>query len=240
MEPSAVNKMGGPERMVLEIPPVAGKRKSNKRKGSAGRPTLQELERRKAKVLEVATACFVREGYAATSLASIAARAGVATRTVREHFGDKAAIFRAVMEVQNALIPPAPEIGKNDALYDVIVRVAEYIGDVTFAPMVIDMMRLRVAESKRFPDLINSLNEAGREHFKANVQKVFDELVAHERIRDDDTAGSARMFIDLILGDAPLRIFVGWNARLQTTEQLNKKVNLFIAGRWGVAAAKQL
>ena len=235
---SAEPKLRHPTRTLEPAPLSVRPRKTSKRKNAAGRPTLVELERRKAKVLEVAQACFIREGYAATSLVDIAKGAGVATRTLTQHFGDKEALFRAVMESQSGLLPPGPEVRKKDALHDVVTRVAEYVSDVTFAPATIDMMRLAIAESKRFPDLISRLNEKGGEHFVVNVQRVFDELVLRRAIRDDDTAGSARMFIDLILGDAPLRIFVGWNARLQSIEQLNKKVSLFIAGRWGAAAVR--
>jgi len=61
-----------------------------KKPRQAGRPTLVELERRKRKVLEVATKLFVRDGYSATSLVDIAKGAGVATRTVYQHFGGQA------------------------------------------------------------------------------------------------------------------------------------------------------
>ena len=78
------------------------------RKGnSAGRPTLDELERRKAKVMKVATDLFVRQGYAATSLVDIAKQAGVATRTLYQHFGDKEAMFQSVMYARDSAAPPA-------------------------------------------------------------------------------------------------------------------------------------
>ena len=76
----------------------------------AGRPTLDELERRKSKVMQVATSLFVHDGYAATSLVDIAKGAGVATRTVYQHFGDKEAIFRHVMfapDTGAVFAPPA-------------------------------------------------------------------------------------------------------------------------------------
>ena len=42
----------------------------------AGRPTAVELERRKARVMEVATQLFVANGYAGTSLIDIARQTG--------------------------------------------------------------------------------------------------------------------------------------------------------------------
>ena len=57
--------------------------KSNrdKRAGQAGRPTASELERRKARVMEVATELFISHGYAGTSLIDIARGAAVVKRT---------------------------------------------------------------------------------------------------------------------------------------------------------------
>jgi hypothetical protein len=76
----------------------------------AGRPSLDELARRKSKVMHVATALFVKHGYAATSIVDIAKGAGVATRTVYQHFGDKEAIFRHVMFARDtaAVFSPPP------------------------------------------------------------------------------------------------------------------------------------
>ena len=84
-----------------------GKAKSKRRQANqAGRPTAVELERRKGRVMEVATALFVANGYAATSLVDIARGAGVATRTLYRHFGDKEALFREVIFARDAQYAP--------------------------------------------------------------------------------------------------------------------------------------
>jgi TetR/AcrR family transcriptional regulator, mexJK operon transcriptional repressor len=49
-------------------------------------------------MLEAARALFVQEGYELASVDAIAARAGVSKRTVYDHFGDKEAVFAAVLE----------------------------------------------------------------------------------------------------------------------------------------------
>ena len=63
----------------------------------AGRPTKADLERRKARIIEVAEAMFIEQGFAATTLEGIAREAGVATRTLYHHYGDKAALFRVIV-----------------------------------------------------------------------------------------------------------------------------------------------
>ncbi len=50
-------------------------------------------------ILAAATALFATSGWAGTTLAAIAARAGVAVETVYSGFGSKRALLRAVMDV---------------------------------------------------------------------------------------------------------------------------------------------
>jgi TetR/AcrR family transcriptional repressor of mexJK operon len=203
----------------------------------AGRPTLNELERRKLRVMHVATALFVRDGYAATSLVDIAKGAGVATRTVYQHFGDKEAIFRHVMfarETAAVMAPPAMQ--PRDSLVDIMLRAATYIVDVSLRPTTVDLMRLTIAESRRFPELTKKLTDATYSRFRANIRGIFDEVVRRGLVVDADTALSAAMFVDLILGTTPLLVYAGWQSPPPRYNQLNQKVELFIKGRFGTAA----
>jgi TetR/AcrR family transcriptional repressor of mexJK operon len=203
----------------------------------AGRPTVDELERRKHKIMQVATSLFVRDGYAGTSLVDIAKGAGVATRTVYQHFGDKESIFRHVMfarETAAVLAPPA--IGPEDTLFDIILKAANYIHDVSLRPTTVDLMRLTISESRRFPELTKKLTDATYSRFGANVKGIFDELAKRGLVNDTDTALSAAIFVDLILGTTPLLVYAGWQSPPPRHSQFNHKIELFIAGRFGAAA----
>ena len=137
----------------------------------AGRPTFGELERRKHKIMQVATSLFVRDGYAGTSLVDIAKGAGVATRTVYQHFGDKEAMFRHVMFArETAAVFAPPAIPPDDPLFDIIVRAANYILEVSLRPTTVDLMRLTISESKRFPELTKKLTDVTYSRFRTNVK----------------------------------------------------------------------
>lgn len=58
------------------------------------RPAERVLERRKA-ILDAALACFTQFGFAKTSFADIAGRAGVSRPTVYQHFPSKEAMLEA-------------------------------------------------------------------------------------------------------------------------------------------------
>jgi TetR/AcrR family transcriptional repressor of mexJK operon len=205
----------------------------------AGRPTSDELERRKLKVMHVATSLFVRNGYAATSLVDIAKDAGVATRTVYQHFGDKEAIFRHVMFArETAAVLPPPAMQPEDSVVDIMQRAANYILEVSLRPTTVDLMRLTIAESRRFPELTKKLTDATYSRFRANVKGIFDELVRRGLVVDSDTTLSAAMFVDLVLGTTPLLVYAGWQSPPPRYSQLTPKIDLFIRGRFGVTAAE--
>ncbi len=54
--------------------------------------------RKRAAILEAATAAFRDEGYETTSMDRIAELASVSKRTVYNHFGSKEALFQAVVD----------------------------------------------------------------------------------------------------------------------------------------------
>jgi TetR/AcrR family transcriptional repressor of mexJK operon len=206
----------------------------------AGRPTLVELERRKARVMEVATELFVQHGYAATSLVDIAKAAGVATRTLYQHFGDKQAIFFEVMSAREtgALFQP-PDISASENLHDGLMAIARYICDVSLRERSIDMMRLMVAESRRFPEFMRELTTKTWAQFRAYIAQMFDELAAQKLAPDLDSKVSGNLLIDLVLGTAPLLVYTGWAQVYPSKEELEAKVELFILGRFGPNVAKR-
>ena len=205
----------------------------------AGRPTLVELERRKARVMEVATRLFVLNGFAATSLVDIAKEAGVATRTVYQHFGDKEAIFFEVLAArETGEVFPHPSLTDETDLFDATMAVARYICDVSLRPRSVDLMRLTIAESRRFPNFMKKLCGKAFAYFRAEVAQMFDELSARGRAPAHDSSESAGLLVDLILGSTPLLVYAGLASSRPTDEELAVKVDLFLRGRFGISRAE--
>ena len=71
--------------------------------GLTGRP-----EKRRA-ILDAARRVFFSNGFAQTSVDTIAAQAGVSKQTIYNHFGDKRALFVAVAEAVHAEAQAATE-----------------------------------------------------------------------------------------------------------------------------------
>ncbi len=208
--------------------------KKRRHKNGAGRPNAVEIDRRKGLVLDVATDLFVNRGYAATTLVDIARGAGVATRTIYQHFGDKEAIFYEVIFARDegeALDHPSVEPG--DTLFAALERAGRYAYQVTCRKKSIGLMRLMIAESNRFPKFMKKVAISIFARFRRNIENVFEQLEAVELIPAGNHTRSAELFSDLLLGSHPIMTYTSWNAAPPTEHDLNERVELFILGRFG-------
>lgn len=210
---------------------------SGKRNGQAGRPTAFELARRKARVMEVATDLFITHGYAGTSLIDIARGAGVATRTLYQHFGDKEALFREVIFARDTAGAVAkPVVKDGDTLFEALLRTARYALEATFQPHAVGLMRLMIAESQRFPEFMRETTMSIFAHFERNIEKVFIALEAAGAIPPGDHAKSATLFDDVVQGSRPLMTYTDWRAGPPSEEELRERIEFFIRGRYGEQA----
>jgi TetR/AcrR family transcriptional regulator, mexJK operon transcriptional repressor len=214
---------------------AAGRTKgvARRKRKTAGRPTADELERRKLRVMEVATDMFVQQGYAATTLIDIALEAQVATRTLYQHFGDKEAIFREVVFARNTAKVDPPQLEEGDDLQSALNRAAHYSFEVALRPRSIGLMRLMIAESARFPELMSQLTSKIFSRFTDNVARLFEKMAARGLIPDGDHAESAEFFVDLLLGNRTVMIYFGWVNASPSQRDIEKKIDLFIKGRFG-------
>jgi AcrR family transcriptional regulator len=238
----AVNSraLGKPKAMAFRATKSTKAKVSSKPANQAGRPTAAELERRKALAITVATELFINQGYAATSLVDIAKGAGVATRTIYQHFGDKEAMFREVIfarDTEAVLQPPLVEPG--DTLFSALCRLADYAYSVTFRERSIGLMRLMIAESNRFPDFMRSIVNSIYGRFRQNIRKMFSSLEVAGLIPPGDHKRSAELFSDFVLGSSPIMTYTSWAPSAPDNADRDERIALFILGRFGQQIADQ-
>lgn len=185
----------------------------------------------------VATDMFVNRGYAATTLLDIAKKAGVATRTLYQHFGDKEAIFREVIFARDTAIVEPPVVENGDTLVSALHKAANYSFDVALRTRSVELMRLMIAESARFPELMSKVANATFSRFKANVANVFRQLADNGTIPHGDHEQSAELFVDLMLGNRTVMTYFGWVNSPPTEEDIERKLDLFINGRFSANGA---
>ncbi|WP_373079937.1 TetR/AcrR family transcriptional regulator [Zhongshania sp.] len=227
--------------MIKKVSTLATtKKKTPKRRYSQGRPTLDDLEQRKSRVLEIATALFVEQGFAETSLVEIAKHAGVATRTIYQHFGNKEDIFKIVLDQRMAETDGGlPTINEDQHLFGVLMDTAHYVCALAVGGNAIPFQRLMVAESQRFPDLMLEIFEMLFHRLHNRIISVFENLTAKGMIPDGNHSVTTKYFIDLLLGTAPLQLTMNWVSEGPSENELQEKVELFIAGRFGLVPERE-
>src|SRR3954470_14841928 len=65
----------------------------------AVKPRAARTRATRRRIVDAAAALFVAEGYGATTLEQIAARAGVAVQTIYFHFGNKRTVLKEAVDV---------------------------------------------------------------------------------------------------------------------------------------------
>jgi TetR/AcrR family transcriptional regulator, mexJK operon transcriptional repressor len=165
-----------------------------------------------AAILNAATDVFLREGYARTSVDTIAAAAGVGKQTVYGHFGDKQQLFLAVVEHVHAASPldPAGMITDTGDPRADLTAAATWIIRAVTTPDVAALQRLMIAELTHHPGLLRYWRDDGRS------QSLTDAIAAYLTACDGrgtltvpDPGTAARQFVLLASVEAQVRSLRG-------------------------------
>jgi AcrR family transcriptional regulator len=129
-------------------------------KPKVGRPKAGTETERNDYLLDQALKLFMREGYANTSIAKIAAAAGVSTRTIYERYKNKAELMLA--SVDRLVDTDISEMQGIDNLAtmscrDGLIALGETLLAKVMQPDMISFYRMGVAEARQFPELSDSI-----------------------------------------------------------------------------------
>jgi AcrR family transcriptional regulator len=167
-------------------------------------PDDSRSARKRRAILAAATATFLQNGYLGTSMDEIASRATVSKQTVYKHFADKEALFRQVVtEIVDAI---------SDSNHDEIVGLQES-GDVeadlrtlarrqlerVMQPQILQLRRLVIGESGRFPELGRTFYDRGPGRTITALAATFERLAEVGALRIDDPVRAAQNFNWLIM-----------------------------------------
>jgi TetR/AcrR family transcriptional regulator, mexJK operon transcriptional repressor len=172
--------------------------------------TPRQVARRET-ILQVARESFLEEGYAATSMSSIAAKLGGSKGTLYNYYGSKEDLFAAVMTAHCAVARARFEVidVKTSELADRLRRFGEAYLDVILDEEFLAVHRLVTGESGRFPEIGATFYEAAGKRGKSWLAVVFAEEMEKGVIRRDDPDKVARQFLGLCRSDVHTRR--AWN-----------------------------
>jgi TetR/AcrR family transcriptional regulator, mexJK operon transcriptional repressor len=172
------------------------------------KPGEVEDERRSARkrraIVEAATTVFLSKGYLGTSMDEIAALARVSKQTVYKHFADKERLFSEIVtaEVDEIANPNTDEVLKlsdSDDLDRDLRRLARRQLRVVMEPRLLQLRRLVIGESGRFPQLGRLFYERGPGRTIDALAGMFERLASRGVLELDDSRIAAAHFNWLVM-----------------------------------------
>jgi AcrR family transcriptional regulator len=157
---------------------------------------------RRTEILDVAREVFLEQGYAATSMSTIAARLGGSKATLYNYFASKEELFRAHIQRECALsaenIFGAVDESEDlqSQLLDLGVR---YLTTLSSEPVIANA-RAVIAEAGRNPEVGEIFYDAGPRSGIRRLAELFERSVVRKHLRIDDAEIAASQFVALCQG----------------------------------------
>ena len=166
---------------------------------------------RRDSILQIARRSFLEDGYAATSMSSIAVKLGGSKGTLYNYYASKEELFAAVMTAHCAVARARFEAldVQNGPLGERLRRFGEAYLDVVLDDEFLTVHRLVTGESGRFPEIGATFYEAAGKRGKSWLSTLFAAEMDKGVLRKDDPDKVARQFLGLCRSDVHTRR--AWN-----------------------------
>ncbi|WP_240686943.1 TetR/AcrR family transcriptional regulator [Amycolatopsis suaedae] len=194
--------------------------------------------RKHAAILDAARELFLRNGYGATSMDDVAARAAVSKQTVYKHFADKEGLFTEIISgdvaqdraESHALIESMPD--STDLAADLREFARYHLGNV-MQPHLVRLRRILIGEADRFPHLARLWYRNGPERSCAMFAEWFTALGKRGLLDVPDPMLAAQNFNWLALSIPLNKAMADTREDLFTPDELNRyadeAVRVFLA-----------
>lgn len=164
-------------------------------------------DERRNTIIDVAFRSFCEKGYAATSMAQIAARLGGSKTTLYNYFPSKDDLFVAVVRNQCARLAerlyqaPTEKHETRDVLTGFCQR---YMREI-FSHEQTAFLRMVIAQAARFPEISKSFYQECIEGGLTLASAYLERMMADSRIRETDPREAATFLLDLCTGIMNMR-----------------------------------
>jgi AcrR family transcriptional regulator len=153
--------------------------------------------------MDIARDVFMKEGFSAASMSTIAARVGGSKATLYNYFASKEELFVAMIHDQcdrnHALLFNFDTEGGD--FIEALRRLGERFVRLMVSEDILALHRLVIAEAGRFPELGQTLYEAGPKRGHARLSAFLKEAMDHNGLHADDMDRAASQLMDLCLTD---------------------------------------
>lgn len=181
--------------------------KGTRRTVRRGRPPKEHEGEVDERILDAARKVFLARGFEGASIDEIAAAARAGKPTIYARFGDKRALFTAVVQrdVLSRIAQFSSEAPSDGTIEQRLTRLGIALLNWTLDNERMALMRLAAAEVQRFPDLASSVSRTARQlstevaaRYLAEMAQS-GELGALSAFAPERLATTARIFLDLVV-----------------------------------------
>jgi AcrR family transcriptional regulator len=183
------------------------------------------------RIIEAAQAAFLAHGFNGATTDMIQAAAAVSKSTLYRYFPTKELLFEAAMEAASRDF--LQHVG---LIYEAETDVETFLSTFGFEflqellkPRALDIVRLMVMESPRFPRLGKHFYLTGPKPTADLVERFLAQAQARGEIELENPAVAAEHFIGMIRGDIYLRCLLG-ASKPPSIDQMRRYVALTVAG----------
>lgn len=162
-------------------------------------PRAIKTGRKYEQVLEGARTVFMADGFEGASVDDIARAAGVSKATLYSYFPDKRLLFREVVRSEcSRQACEADELVETTCSPEkVLYETAHRIMSIILSEFSLQMFRICVAESERFPELGQEFYESGPLVLKTRLKEYLEEAADRNELKVDDAGLAADQFAEL-------------------------------------------
>jgi AcrR family transcriptional regulator len=153
-----------------------------------GRPDQQASEELLRHIVETAARLFVSQGFAATSIEQVAAAAGSGKQTIYRRFASKEGLFAEVINARAHRLLEMAEAAEATCADPIaaLKEICRQLFDFVLTPDAIQLHRILVAESVRFPEMGEHVLNNCMGPFKALLRRLLQSAMDAGQIRRMD------------------------------------------------------
>jgi AcrR family transcriptional regulator len=179
----------------------------------AARLARTDRDERRETILQIAHAAFLEDGYAATSMSSIAARVGGSKATLYNYFKSKEELLIAVVGKKCEQISEmlnAAAIESHGDLRAALTHFGDHFVELLLSNESIGFYRVVIGECSRFPEIGQAIYNAGLQQNQGRIAEFLAGARDAGQLRADmDTTVAAEQFMELCLAGIQRRKL--WN-----------------------------
>jgi AcrR family transcriptional regulator len=193
---------------------------AEKSRRSRGRPPIRSDDETRHLILEAASLEFRANGYASTSMAAVAQRAGVSTKTMYRLIPTKDELFKCMVSerIGRFMLAVDETVIRTVELEAALERILCAYGSLALDAEVIATTRLVISESDRFPELGKAFSEGALRHTREAIEGWLRRQCEAGLLGLDDPAVAADMLRGMMVMEPQRAVMLGQRQPLDAKE----------------------